>query len=304
MKLKKKWAVLMCIMLIFVFGTEQSYGEKLNGFSDDGKLHAMLPVLKGLDCNIGLKLSTTLGNSGQILSMEVLQKKVTGKFMASSTRRNKTAFYTFDRAYNPVIYVDDKSYNCEFLKIPLSEAKSYSIKARMTFRWQTTAGKALAGFPRYYYRTVYTETKMVTISDIDGVLPELPEEPEEDIKLINGEIAHTDIWEERRKTNGRAEDYYWPGEKILLRATVESNEMPMRVEAAMEGTPFRAALMYNGSYWQGELLDKSMLELWAGKKELEFGIVFKAYFADEACEDLESVVIDDSNEYWLLHRKE
>jgi hypothetical protein len=151
---------------------------------------------------------------------------------------------------------------------------------------------------------------------------------------IEGEVLHTDLWEENRKRYNRKlfgeevnrtsvfADYvglaaprprganvFWSGERFMLRAGVAGN--PLSVSCAIDGYPAYATAMtnsgrknaaeewiYEGSVWKNDMINR-----WGRTAPVELTFVFTAHYEGGITKTHEArVIVDTYEDYRQLHR--
>ncbi len=151
---------------------------------------------------------------------------------------------------------------------------------------------------------------------------------------ITGRINHTDEWDKNRKKfniayfgeefNQRSsyEEYivskiprkrginvFWSGERFMLVADVAGD--PIKVTSEIVGYPtYKATLTNTGNknaqgeaIYKGQLWNNNMIDKWGKIKPQQLTFRFTAEYeggSEKTFED--SIIVDSSIEYWLLHR--
>lgn len=133
---------------------------------------------------------------------------------------------------------------------------------------------------------------------------------------LYGEAAHTARWEENRQAFNlfcaetgtaelyRREDVFWPGEKLILSAGAEGENLPDFVRVAIVGTPFETRLARKGDGYFGSLFDTRMIDRWGLERPEKIRLCFSAQIDGRLIMDEVSVVMDRRQPCWVMHRKE
>ncbi len=150
---------------------------------------------------------------------------------------------------------------------------------------------------------------------------------------ILGSVSHRDQWEQNRKKYNlnrfgtefskivdfseykgqkaprrRGTNVFWSGEEFVLRAVVSGD--PRSVSCQIAGEPYGARMTATGErtgdgdmiYW-GTIWHRDMLHRWGRPSPEELTFQFTArYGGDVEKTHSVSVIVDDSEEYWQLHR--
>ncbi len=144
---------------------------------------------------------------------------------------------------------------------------------------------------------------------------------------IEASVDHTDKWNENREefnmwhfkksetgnityqqylqlTMPRLRFYnvFWSGEKFVLSANVLSGEC-YSISVSIDGTDYGTNLVEAGSNWIGEIWDENMREELFSETPKELLFVFSA-IGNTNDEKKASIILDDDNQYWELHRVE
>ncbi len=146
-------------------------------------------------------------------------------------------------------------------------------------------------------------------------MAEQPVEKEKTIASLTGQVLHTAQWEEHRisanlyfeekgcREEKRSRDTFWSGEKFILAAQAEGENLPVSIRLRVEGTDYTAELAGKGGVYRGELFGEEMLFQWGQREAETLSFVFTAGIDGKRCTARKEVVIDDRQPYWLLHRK-
>lgn len=150
---------------------------------------------------------------------------------------------------------------------------------------------------------------------------------------ITGRVYHTDEWDKNRKKYNislfgeefnqkvsyeeyiamkaprkRGTNVFWSGERFLLSAEVGG--APKRVSVEIPGTGYQTLLTSTGTknsqgetVYQGELWDRTMLNRWGKNKPQQVTFRFIAEYEGGVEKTFEeTVIVDSTTDYWLLHR--
>ena len=127
---------------------------------------------------------------------------------------------------------------------------------------------------------------------------------------VKGRIEHTPDWDRNRgKYNSyaaergldfRGDEVFWPGEVLVLTAETEGPDGAV-VIAEFAGTGYRKTLSGSGSVKKAEV---AMRDIPGAMDADSITVIFKAEAAGETSEYEETIAVDDSVDYWMLHRKE
>lgn len=150
---------------------------------------------------------------------------------------------------------------------------------------------------------------------------------------ITGRVYHTDEWEKNRKKYNvslfgeefnkkvtyeeyismnaprkRGTNVFWSGERFMLSAEVGG--MTAKVSVSIPGTGYQTLLTSTGTknaqgetIYRGELWDSTMLNRWGKNKAEQLTFRFTAVYEGGAEKIFEeTVIVDSTMDYWLLHR--
>lgn len=286
-----------------------------------GKGFALIPgSTNNVKCTGRLTASSYLVNTGEPVVLNLKSGGNPGNFVGRSSSHNRTAKYTYDGIHQLLIYADGRDYISDEAVCRFSKPGDYTVKGYITFRWKTDSGKVAAGFARYYYKTIWMDC-IIRVTDLeDAAEPVQPGNSGSEEEVIEpalfGEVSHTEEWEENRQDFNdrcretgttqwiRPENTYFSGEKFMLRADAEGESPPSQITVSIEGTEYKTRLHFRNGHWEGSLFDPSMIGKWGlnGREKLTFS--FYAVIDGVICEYIEDVFVDDSQPYWLMHRKE
>jgi len=150
---------------------------------------------------------------------------------------------------------------------------------------------------------------------------------------ITGRVYHTDEWDKNRKKYNvslfgeefnkkvtyeeyismktprkRGTNVFWSGERFMLSAEVGG--IPTKVSVSIPGTGYQTLLTSTGTknaqgetIYRGELWDSTMLNRWGKNKPEQLTFRFTAEY-EGGVEKIfeETVIVDSTMDYWLLHR--
>ncbi|NLM08532.1 MAG: hypothetical protein GX215_06355, partial [Clostridiales Family XIII bacterium] len=106
----------------------------------------------------------------------------------------------------------------------------------------------------------------------------------------------------------RGTNVFWSGERFQLSAEVRG--APKRVSVEIPGTGYQTLLTSTGTknsqgetVYQGELWDRTMLNRWGKNKPQQVTFRFIAEYEGGVEKTFEeTVIVDSTTDYWLLHR--
>jgi hypothetical protein len=297
--------------VVCTLNTAASYGTEKG--SRGGSISITSASTGDIKCTLVIRASEYLMDPGNQIRLSLEASTDTPCFKVGEGVHKRTARYDFMGVYDQRITVGEDEYVGPACMVTLDRNGMYRISAAGRFVWETDMGKVAEGFPRYYSTTVRSEPVLVTVSDLETIINGHEEKPAERENLeIRGRVLHTGEWERHRMTynencsaeNVRGPDVFWPGEKFILAAEVTGGGANKRVRVSIQGTEYRTLLEAEGGGWGGELFETSMMDRWsgAGRKLLTFRFVAESDGAE--AEDTVTVVIDDTDDYWRMHRKE
>lgn len=191
----------------------------------------------------------------------------------------------------------------------------YTVTCAATFSWESGSGKAQEGFPRFRATRVTSDPMTFTAEELaeaaEADMPEQEEEKEAEPEplAVNGRVEHTDGWEANRRAYNqsrdgptRAEDVFWPGEKLIVKADVKGDGV-RKVTAAIDELALTCELQKEGGEWMGILFHEDMMT----REDLQtctLLIRFTVYGDAGTAEDRVPVHMDGRDPYYRMHRKE
>ncbi len=128
---------------------------------------------------------------GDKLKFRVVEESAVPSFTGRSKAHNRTATYYYDRICDYTIFFPDNNYNSSSVSKTFYSAGEFSVYCRATFRWSTTSGKVNQGFPKYYYKTVYSNKINIKVKPVKvNHCPEIIAT----YTKINGNISESPIY--------------------------------------------------------------------------------------------------------------
>lgn len=118
---------------------------------------------------------------------------------------------------------------------------------------------------------------------------------------VNGQVRHTEKWDQNRQRAGREENVFWPGERLEIYAEVEGS--PTKVTAWIEGESYKTEdWITEGNVYRSFIWNEDMMFKWtAGPVEKK--VIFKAEYKGGMVKMSEcSIIFDNSRLYWNIHR--
>ena len=276
-----------------------------------GSIGVIRASVRGVTCSIDLQCCPVSGQEDRI-RIYMTASTSSHSFTAYEGVHKRRAVYRFSGIRRSRIVINGSTSEGTEHTIRVEPEKTYSIQSSAVFLWKTSSGKKAEGFAEYYRSTVssqkihVTGRKLIEIAEgKGGPAQEIPP-----VVTVSGTVDHTDEWDSHReeyneKSGGkeRAPEVFWDGEKFMVTADVVSAHEPDRVTVSAAGTGLSADLKPVEGVWEGELFDEQEAELLRekGVRELEFE--FTVYADGQTARDTVTVALDDTDDYWLLHRK-
>lgn len=297
--------------VVCTLNTAASYGSEKG--SSGGSISITSTSTGDINCTLVIRASEYLLDPGNKIKLSLETSTDTPYFKVGEGVHKRTARYDFIGVYDQLITIGEDEYEGPACMVTLDRNGMYRISAAGRFVWETDMGKVSEGFPRYYSTAVRSEPVLVTVSDLETIINGHDEKKAESKNLeIRGRVLHTGEWEHNRMTYNencsaekvRGPEVFWPGEIFILAADVTGGGADKRVMVSIQGTEYRDALKEEGGSWGGEIFETSMIDRWsgAGRKPLVFRFVAESDGAE--AEDTVTVVMDDTDDYWRMHRKE
>lgn len=149
---------------------------------------------------------------------------------------------------------------------------------------------------------------------------------------VTGMVSHTDEWDNNRKRYNlkkfsteynqtvnfnsykkqkaprkRGTNVFWSGERFMLQAEVAGN--PKKVTCQIVGTPYQVTMtnthkrndnkewIYTGSIWKEDMINK-----WGRTAPKQLTFHFTAFYSNSTKTYDVSVIVDQWEDYWQLHR--
>lgn len=287
-----------------------------NGFTH-GDIHVIFSSTAGIRCKTKVKATEYIIKEGSTINISVKGSCETKAFMAVANQHNRRAKYKYEGSENPVFFLEGSERKGWDHQICFEREGTYRIWGKVTYRWKTNRGKIAAGFPAYYYKTVYSSVAVIKVYDKDpSSETEGNDQDKEEEKLsFKGEVEHTKLWNEHREkynnyyeqrdsTMLRGENVFWPGEKFCLKGISISGKQPETVYARIEGTDYGTSLTLKDGRWVGYIFNDDMRSKWSRYLEKEVVFAFTAKVGGKVYVDKVIIIIDNREEYWLMHRKE
>ena len=302
-----------------------------------------------------------LSEEGRSVLLQIDSSCSPDHYTAYEGTHKRTARYHYSGTREETLTINGVTAGPSML-IDLRPESIYRITAAVTFLWETSAGKASEGFPKYRSTRVTSEPLEIPGTEIqeasegdpaaadgngNGEKPKNRGQP----LAIAGRAGHTTQWEENRNAyneqaesgKDRAEEVFWPGEKILVAA--ETSGKIRRVTAQIEGTDIRTELTRrdgsggpggqespggsgeqdgqsgqdrdNGPggqndqadpassdhFWEGSLFDPEM-RTEADWQYRDAVICFTAEGEEGSVSDRVRIRLDGREDYFAMHRKE
>ncbi|MGN0659970.1 MAG: hypothetical protein ACI4LA_10260 [Emergencia sp.] len=300
-------------------------GTACAGYILSGTLGEGLALIPGstadLKCTGTMTASDYLINTGDTAAVTLKNTGNPGDFTGYAKEHNRYALYTYEGVYRYLITAEGKEYESSRAVLQFDSPGDYQVKGYLTYRWKTSAGKVAAGFARYYYRTIWF-TLTIRVRDLqspDTVPPERPAESGESEKTepaIAAAVKHTADWEKNRiafnrwcRDRGRtdllrSEDCFWSGERFVLEAACQGEQLPASVSVRIEGEPYGTTLRAAAGQYAGSLFDGTMIGRWGADGPVRLTFIFSAVIDGKHCSCIRQIIIDDRHGYWDMHRKE
>lgn len=295
----RKWRIATIAVLFLLVIFIESCAGVMNGFSD-GELHVLTASSKDLVAECKLNILNLKGDDNDV-KINLYTGKITEHFYGRENSHNRSARYSFEKVTECRIFINNNSFLGSQYSLRMNPNEIYRVKGAITFRWKADRGAVSAGFPRYYYRTVFSELRSISTGNDDSQETSIDQEP--DIIGVYGRVYHWEEWDRKRIKAGRREELFWAGEEFLLQANVKSKDQPNKISVSILGTNFNTELLESRGVWKGGLWDEEMLDLWQGKKGLELEFLFCVFIENHKYTDTVKVIIDDTS-WFKLHRKE
>ena len=299
---------LMGLMFIRTVAAGYVWGDY--GFSE-GSIGVIRASVRGVTCSIHLQCIPVSGEEDQI-RVFLTATTAPSAFTAYEGRHKRRAVYRFSGIHKSRIIVNSESYSGTGHTIRIQEGKTYVISASAVFLWKTSSGKKAEGFPETYRSTVSSQKICITGRKL-AEIAEGPIDLGEEIPpvvTITGSVGHTDEWDSHRKeyneksgAEERSPEVFWNGEKFMAKADIVSADVPEQVTVNVPGTGLSAELQQEDGVWEGELFDENAAEQFHEKGIRELSFEFTVRADGQTVRDTVTVSLDDTDRYWLLHRK-
>lgn len=327
MKKKLLPAVVITVGIFIAAATTCAFaGYYLSGTMGEGM--ALIPSPSpGTSCSGEIKASQYLANTGDTVVVTLKAGGSPTDFVGRAKAHNQKAKYYYEGVYRYIIVADGKDYLTDSAELVFNEPGDYVVDGYITFRWEVSKRKTAAGFARYYYSTRHVECiiRVTEMEDSDAGNTEEPKQPEKDDDTeetiepaLCGMVEHTPQWETNREYfNARCqkegegawchdENTYFSGEKFVLSAAAEGENLPSSVSVKIEGTDYETRLQMNhgGGEYIGALFEPAMIDRFGSDKPETLTFVFTAYIDGTICQDRKQITMDNRRAYWLMHRKE
>ncbi|TDP59631.1 hypothetical protein [Aminicella lysinilytica] len=310
-KLGRLSFVIIAACMAFICCTAVSHGT--GGFST-GEIGVISASSNGVRSTLAIQASKKLAETGGEVIFSIRASTDVRSFTAYEGVHKRHAVYRFNGLENQRISINDAEHAGSSCTAVLGSDGRYKIVAMTRFVWETERGKVAEGFPRYFRYTVRSEPIYVTAADVDRIVNAGHSSDSKPVIVtaVEGSVGHTEKWDRNRNDynsncspeNRRGSEVFWSGEKFILTAKVTSADRPSAVTAEIEGTSYKAALVFEGGVWKGELFNRSMIERWGrnGSEKLKF--LFTTSADGKQVTDRVEVFVDDRDNYWEMHRKE
>jgi hypothetical protein len=289
-----------------------SYGA--GGYSK-GEICVISASSNGITCSLSIMAARRLHDPGGKVDFSLKAYTNTDRFTAYEGVHKRHALYRYIGTREEKFNIDNSISSGSRCTAILGTNGKYKIVAMSRFVWETEMGKVSEGFPRYHSNYVVSEPMYLSLADIDEIISKgggsHQSETEKPAHII-GQVGHTDGWNRNRNEYNnrcgpkkrRSSDMFWPGEKFILSCNIGGSDGAEYVNVTIEGSKYKTRLRFENGSWRGVLFDDSMIDQWRRARNKELTFIFESQVGKNKIEDRVAVIVDGSDEYWKMHRKE
>lgn len=230
------------------------------------------------------------------------------EFIGRASVHNRVALYEYKDIYDKAIYIDNHIINSNVITY---NDDPFEIKGVIIARYKTSDLNVNKGWPKYYYLSA---VKTIEYRGGEEILPI-------ENKRILGFVLHTEEWNRKRKIynesmgygeinnsilfseyvkqkKGRYNNVFWPGEKFIIKCETEDINAE-KICVLIENTSFKTNIYkVSKNTYKGYIYDEEMYYKWYGLEPTELCFIFSA----EGIVNRKTIIIDGTEDYYLLHR--
>ncbi len=303
-------SALAVLLVILVFCTDHALAEE----QSSRPILVLSASEQGVGYTIGVQAEGSEDGGRRTFRLWVTGSPSTDRMTGYEGEHNRHADYYYQGREGESLTINGETRGspCAIIVEPDG---MYRISAAAVFVWKTSTGKAAAGFPPYHRTRIVSEPVDLSGKElINGGLRKSDSGGDEPpFRLtVRGHVGHTRLWEKNRAAHNanvieryhRDQDEFWPGEKLMLTAYLNTGGRGSRVTAEVRGSRTECVLRREGELWKGAWFDEGFWERRIRDPWKELVIRFRAEHDGLAAEDIVRIKINDEMDYYRLHRRE
>lgn len=166
MKRSRFYWILSVLILAFMVNTGCIFGDSTTDGFSSGSIIVLTSSANSVRGSASLTASKTTCMEGESITFTVSKASASASFVGGTSTHNLNATYKYNTTTKPIIIINGTEYSGASYTKKFTFKGTYSVRGKITLRYQTTAAKVRTGFPKYYYKTVYSAYKTVTVKAV------------------------------------------------------------------------------------------------------------------------------------------
>ena len=166
MKRTRFRTILSVLLLALIASTSNIFADSTTDGFSSGTIIVLISSANSVRGTASLTASKTSCTEGESVTFTVAKASASASFVGGTSTHNLNATYKYDNAVNKEIIINGTEYIGGSYTKKFTSKGTYNVRGKLTLRYKTTDAKVRTGFPRYFYKTIYSSYKTVTVKAV------------------------------------------------------------------------------------------------------------------------------------------